>query len=267
MPWTEGHVPPRLRPVLSDLVQACLAQEHVRAAWLGGSLARGIGDDWSDIDLHLAVTDPDDFDTIAWVSAIMPLVMAEQIPGVPGGFIFVTPDWVHVDVILHAVDSFDQSELPARVLLDRDGVVADVRGGAITQGEPYFPAEQVRLFLYFMGNAVTVLHRGELLALSHGTAAMRDQLLVPLMLAENGIRKDDGAKRLNRYLTEEQLTALAALPPVGLDEAGLREGQRALAADYLPRARRLATRCDAVWPADLERAATELWRVELGIAL
>lgn len=252
---------------MSNLVEACNEHADVRAAWLGGSLARGIGDDWSDIDLHLAVTEPDGFDAVAWLSALVPIVMAEHIPGVPGGFIFVTPDWVHVDVIVHAVEGLDQGELPARVLLDRDGVVRDVRGGPTTPGEPYFPAEQVRLFLYFMGNAVTVLHRAELAALSHGTAAMRDQLLVPLMLAENGIRKDDGAKRLNRYLTDEQLAVLAALPPVGLDEAGLREGQRALATDYLPRARRLATRCDAVWPVDLERAAVELWHRELGIAL
>lgn len=253
--------------MLNRLAEACNHDADVRAAWLGGSLARGIADDWSDIDLHLAVTTPDGFDAVAWVGALTPFVLADQIPAVPGGFVFLTPDWVHIDVIVHATDGLDQGTLPARVLLDRDGVVRDVSGGEITAGEPYLPAEQVRLFLYFMGNAVTVLHRGELMALSQGTAAMRDQLLVPLMLAENGIRKDDGAKRLNRYLTGEQLACLAALPPVGLQEPGLREAQRALAADYLPRARRLAARCNAEWPAELERAAVELWRRELGIAL
>jgi hypothetical protein len=253
--------------MLAVLLDACGDDSRVRAAWLGGSLASGLADDWSDVDLHLAVQDPDGFEAVAWFHDLTPLVLADRIPGVSGGFIFLTPEWVHIDVIVHGVRDFVQSELPARVLLDRDRLLRNVPGTAVSRGKPYFPAEQVRLFLYFMGNAVTVLHRGELLALSQGTAVMRDQLLVPLMLAENGMHKQDGAKRLNRYLTAEQREFLAALPPISLNETELRAIQRDLAAGYLFRARRLAVSCNASWPSDLEHAALQLWRRELDIEL
>ncbi len=159
MPSLELAVPPRLRPMLDRLWEACEREADVRAAWLGGSLARGIADDWSDIDLHLAVSDPEEFDPIAWLGTLTPLVLADGIPGVPGGFVFLTSDWIHVDIIVHPAAELDQGELPARVVLDRDGLVRDVGGDEITAGEPYYPADQACLFLYFMGNAVTVLVR------------------------------------------------------------------------------------------------------------
>lgn len=53
--------PPRLREPLATLVAVCEADPSVVAAWLGGSLARGVADDWSDIDLHILVEDVDEF--------------------------------------------------------------------------------------------------------------------------------------------------------------------------------------------------------------
>jgi hypothetical protein len=266
-PRDDLAVPPRLRPVLGLLHDACGDDGRIRAAWIGGSLASGLADDWSDIDLHLAVRDPEEFEPTAWLGGLTPLVLADPIPGVPGGFLFLTPDWVHVDLVVHGTTDLDQGGRPARVLLDRDHLLREVPATGVGRGEPYYPADQVRQFLYFMGNAVTVLHRGELLALSQGTAVMRDQLLVPLLLAENGIRKQDGAKRLNRYLTSEQLEFLAGLPPISLDASELRAAQRAIAAGYLRRARRLASRCHALWPQELEQAALRLWRRELDLQL
>lgn len=265
--WNGPTVPGRLAGPLATLRQMCLADHAIRAAWVGGSLARGIADDWSDIDLHVAVRDVAGFEAERWMARRFTLVLADRIPGMTDGYLFLTPEWVHIDLVVHPVDDLDQGDLPSRVLIDREAVLVDRPGGEISAGEPWYPAEQVRLFLYLMGNAVVVLRRGELLALSHGTAAMRDGLLVPLMLAENGIRKVDGAKRLARYLTSHQLTTLGNLPPNAVDETLLREGQRALAVDYLPRARALARRCGGEWPESLERAAVHLWRDELSIDL
>jgi predicted nucleotidyltransferase len=265
-PW----VPARLRAPLTALVDACECDTAVRAAWVGGSLARDTADDWSDIDLHLLVEGADDFEShiVEWFEATLPVVLADQIPHVPRGFLFVTPDWIHVDVIIHGSDGFAQAELPARVLLDRDDAVHDVPASAEQMvGEPYLPAEQVRLYLYFMGVTVTVVQRHEWLALAQGAAAFRDSLLIPLMLAENGVRKADGAKRLNRYLTGEQIEAIQAIPPIGSDPQQLVEAHAAIAREYLTRARRLTELLGEPWPEHLERASLDLWRQQLGVTL
>lgn len=262
-------IPARLRPALDVLEEGCHRDESVVAAWLGGSLARGVADDWSDIDLHVLVEDAGAFDSRVevWLGHLAP-VLVDRIPGVAGGFIVVTPDWVRVDLIVHEVAGFEQVALPSAVLFDDSGLVRDIPAEeeAAASG-PYLPDAPARMFMYFMGNLVTVAHRGEWLALSQGTAMMRDTLLIPLMLAENGIRKSDGVKRLNRYLSDEQHRALAAIPAIGTDRDQLLAAQEAIAREYLTRARRLATTLDALWPDALERAVKDLWRRELAVEL
>lgn len=265
-PW----IPVRLRGSLAALARACEDDPQVLAAWVGGSLARGTADDWSDIDLHLLVAQAEQFCSgiRSWFERTAPVVLAEEIPDVPGGFVFVTPAWVHVDVIVHDRRDFCQEGLPARVLLDRAGLVREIPAADEQMlGDPYLPLDQVRLYLYFMGVTVTVVHRGEWLALAQGAAGFRDSLLIPLMLAENGVRKTDGAKRLNRYLTEEQVAALQAIPPIGTDPEQLMKAHVAIAREYLSRGHRLAGALGEAWPSDLEQASVDLWRRELGIQL
>ncbi len=164
-----------------------------------GSLARNTADNWSDIDLHLLVQDSKSFGNAIteWFTRAMPAVYADGIPGVEGGFIFVTPDWLHVDVIVHGSHDFSQDGYPARVLLDPQGLVREIStSGEEMVGEPYLPDGQIQLFIYFMGVTVTVIHREEWLALAQGAAGFRDSLLIPLMLAENGVRKTDGPSAL-----------------------------------------------------------------------
>jgi hypothetical protein len=252
------------------LIAACKGDPAILAAWVAGSLARDTADDWSDVDLHLLVARPEEFGSGVpdWFARTMPTVLADRIPGVPGGFIFVTPDWVHVDVIVHGRDGFSQDESPARVLLDPHGLVREIPASAEQmRGDPYLPVDQCRLYLYFMGVTVTVIRRHEWLALAQGAAGFRDSLLIPLMLAENGVRKTDGAKRLNRYLADEQIAALQAIPAIGSDPEQLIEAHTAIAREYVTRARRLAAKLDELWPTSLERASLELWRRELGIDL
>lgn len=260
-------VPARLGPALDIVSDACRRDPRIDAAWLGGSVARGIADDWSDLDVHLAVADADSFDVPSWVTAALPVVLVDAIPGLQNAFIVVTPDWVHLDIVVHPASEDLADHLPCLPLKDTRNRLTPTDGGPDAPGEPYFPAQQVQIFLYFMGNAVTVLHRDELIALSQGTAVMRDQYLVPLMLAENGVHKNDGAKRLNRYLTADQRDALAALPAFTVTESALRSAQKAIAGEYLTRARALARRCGAPWPTELEQAVRDLWRRELGIFL
>lgn len=265
-PW----IPARLKGACGALFEACEDDPEILAAWVGGSLARDTADDWSDIDLNLLVAHPEEFGRgiTEWFARTMPAVLADEITGVPGGFIFVTPDWVHIDVIVHGSQDFSQAEFPARVLLDPHGLLRDIPASDEQMvGAPYLPHDQIRLYLYFMGVTVTVIHREEWLALAQGAAGFRDALLIPLMLAENGVRKTDGAKRLNRYLTAEQIAAVQAIPPIGSDPQQLIRVHAAIAREYLGRGHRLATELDEAWPTALERASLDLWRRELGIDL
>lgn len=154
------------------------------------------------------------------------------------------------------------------MLVDRAGLIRDMsQPDEHAAGEPYAPEAPAQMFLYFMGNLVTVAHRGEWLALSQGTAMMRDALLIPLMLAENGVRKVDGAKHLNRYLSHEQISALRSIPAVGSDPGQLLAAQESIAREYLTRARRLYDQTDQDRPTELEAAVRDLWRRELQIDL
>jgi len=252
--------------MVAALEDACHDDSRVRAAWLGGSLARGTADDWSDVDLHVLVDDPEAFGASIeqWMATVGTWVLADPIPGVPGGFLFVTPDWIHVDVIVHGSEGFSQSNLPARVLVGDEGLVREVAAADDEMtGDPYLPLDQVKLFLYFLGVTVTVIKREEWVACRQGTALMRDTLLIPLMLAENGVRKTDGAKRLNRYLTTDQIEALDVISPASSAPDDLITSHAAIAREYLTRGRRLAHRVGEAWPEQLEQATVELWKREL----
>ncbi|NHI20703.1 nucleotidyltransferase domain-containing protein [Phycicoccus endophyticus] len=264
MPAPLEDLPPALRPAVRRLASACRDEERVLAAWLGGSLARGHGDAWSDVDLHLAVTDASRFDPLAWAGGVLPLVLADPIPGVRGGYVLLTQDGLHVDVVLHPGEERPAPGEPVRTLLDRRGLLADTPGRLEAPGPPRLPAQEVRLFLYLMYAAVAAVHRGEVEALAHGASVMRDELLVSLMLAEGG-RDGGSGKRLAARLTAEQREALAALPPVGVDQAGLLTALEALAGEYLARGRRLAARCASGWPESLEAMVLARWADQLGL--
>ena len=52
-----GGVRRRRDDLLGRLLIIIQQDERVRAAWLSGSFGRGMEDDWSDLDLHVAVAD------------------------------------------------------------------------------------------------------------------------------------------------------------------------------------------------------------------
>jgi predicted nucleotidyltransferase len=256
-------VPPRLRPTLGMLLRKCADDGRIRTVWLEGSLAEGSADDWSDIDLHIAVREPEGFGAIEWLDSQVHLVLSDAIPGLTGAFICLTSDWIHIDVNVHASVSDRSPDGTHRVLLDRDGFMEDSPNDQRRPGQPFFPTQDVQIFLYFLGKTVASVHRGDLIALSRATAMMRDRLLVNLLLAENGVPNESVSKRIGQHLSDEQTYCLQGIPAFGLSEISLREAQQSIAAVYLGRARKLAEKCAATWPLELEQATKRLLRDEL----
>jgi hypothetical protein len=248
------------------------ADDRILAAWLGGSFAAGTADAFSDIDLHCAITDESaDWFAGHWTDIarqITPLVLAAPIPGVLGGMV-ITPEWLHVDLVFHRRSQCDPATLTSvRPLFDRTGKLlpAEHSPAPDPPGDPYFPVHAVNLYFYLLGNLAVVLGRGEVLLAANGAIMRRDVGLVPVMLAENGVRKHDGQKRLNCYLTESQLAFLESLPPLTATPDSVIAFDQLVAADLIQRGRDLAERTGSRWPAELEQATTGYLRRCLNVS-
>ena len=246
----------RQQAVISRAGEALRDNERVLAVYLIGSYATGAADRFSDVDVHLVVTD----DSTEWFEEhwddvlrelVGPTVLAEPIPGVMTGWLGITVDWLHVDLIVHPLASFDRFQYDGvRVLFDRDGTLfpeGDIAPKGGQPGEPYWPAANVKLFFYFLGNLVTVLGRDERIVGNQGVGVVRDQL-VALMLAERGVHRNSGLKRLNAFLSDEQRATLESIPAAGTDPADIIAANQYICRQFITRGTALAERTGGEWP-------------------
>ncbi len=248
------------------------ADDRVLAVYLIGSYATGAEDRFSDLDVHLVVTD----DSIGWFEQHWadilrdlagPTVFTDRLPHLAGG-LGITPDWLHIDLIAHSLTSFDRFQYDGvRVLFDRDGTLfpdGDQPAEHGRPGTPYWPERVIPMFIYFLGNLVTVLGRDERIAANQGVGVVRD-LLIQLMLAERGVRRTGGAKRLNALLSAEQRATLEAIPPVGSDPADLIAANQYICREMLRRGQALADQTGEPWPAEFINATLAHVHRHLGV--
>ena len=84
-PLPEGY-----RGLLDSFLGAIDPDERIRAAWLSGSVARGVADAGSDLDLIVAVEDDalERFsdDLRGWLAGWADAIIARELPGMPGSF-------------------------------------------------------------------------------------------------------------------------------------------------------------------------------------
>lgn len=247
------------------------ADDRILAAWLVGSFATGRADAYSDIDLHCLITD----DSAEWfrrhwaqtaAELAGPLVLAQDLsPAMIGGYA-ITPDWLHLDLVLHPRSSLDPHTVPGlRPLYDRHGNALPVTSTPRDAfGEPYFPDREIKQFLYFLGNLPVVINRDERV-LAHASIDGFRQVMITVMLAEQGVRHRGGAKRLNPFLTAEQRATLEAFPTASLTYADVLDALRRITQAIRQRGKQLAVRTGARWPQDLEDAALHSIHRQIGI--
>ncbi|WP_374655707.1 hypothetical protein [Phenylobacterium sp.] len=255
---------------LLDRLTAALASEpRVQAAWLSGSLGRGEGDAWSDVDLTVLVAQDDLAQVIAAFRAPrpdMPPVVFGQL--VHGRIVSaVTPNW----------DRYDLAFVTPAELAWLDGAALTPLLGE-TAPPPARPppddrdaARRVEAlaaeFLRVLGLAPVAFGRGEWIVALQGLDLLRS-MLVDLMLEENGVPPGArGAKRLNPFLTTEQQRLLEALAAPRAERRALLEAQRELATLFLPRARALTEALGAAWPAEFEEATRRRLRAALDLSI
>jgi hypothetical protein len=257
------------------------ADDRVLAAYLVGGFAVGTGDAWSDVDLQCIIADEakDDL-TATWqelANAIAPTAHIQPFGFIIGGAC-ITPDWLHFDLVCNPRSSVDPKTVEGMVpLVDKEDLLhPDPVSRPDRQGQPFFPLPAVQHFLYMLGNMVSVIGRNEPIPASNGVIMVRDIDLVGLLLAEQGwaTTREHSlgnpfpfTKRLRSYLNDEQNQLLASLPPLVATLDSVIEGYVALARAFLPRAKALAERTGATWPAVYETASVAYFEKSLGVKI
>jgi hypothetical protein len=255
--------------------------DRVLAAYLVGGFAIGIADAWSDVDLQVIVSDQAADDIKAsWVDLagqMAPLANVKPFPFAVGG-VCITPDWLHFDVVFYARSQIDPVTVEGmRPLLDKAGILPDHPVPRPHRREaPFFPESAVDMFLYMLGNMVSVVGRNEPIPATNGVIMVRDVALVGLLLAEQGWRSTREhsvgnpfpfTKRLRGYLTDDQNDLLASLPALEPTIDSAIDSYLALARIFLPRARRLAEQTGHAWPEEYEKASTTYFERSLGVTI
>jgi predicted nucleotidyltransferase len=246
--------------------------ERILAVYLVGSHGTGEADEFSDVDVHCVVTD----ESASWfeqhwteplATIAGPTVLADGLPGLIGG-LGITADWLHVDLFFQPLATFDRLQYDGvRVLFDRDGTLfpsGDQAPKGSRPGTPYWPERAVTLFFYFLGNLVTVLGRDERIVANQGLGITRDQLIA-LMLAERGVRRTGGAKRLNALLSPDQRRCLENLPWAGHNPADLVAANQYLCREFIRRGTALAALTGTPWPTAFVDATLARLRHHFGV--
>lgn len=274
MPAPPAGVPPLPRPhgaLLARILAALADDPRVLAAWLIGSLACGAGDEYSDLDLLLAVEDAA-LPVLAdgwrdFLAGVAPTVYAQRL-GAPGKptITAVTPEWLRFDLTLAAASRQEHSDPVAVLLFDHPGVAERATFGVRSAADPRARLPDLAAdFIRSLGLLPVIAGREEYVVGQEGAAILRRRL-VELLLLENDAPRG-GVKRLNPLLTDEQRATLAALPLPAPTRDAVIASQLAHARVFLPRARALLARHGLPYPDEFEQATRRHLQAALGITV
>ncbi|MGR3323538.1 MAG: aminoglycoside 6-adenylyltransferase [Pseudooceanicola sp.] len=258
----------------ADRVAARIADHpDLGALFLSGSLATGAADADSDVDF-LAVTTAEDAAPLAeaWVAAVA--LEGEVILRFGRGsgntllVNLVLDDWRRADLHLvprRALEGRAQDRL--RPLIDPEGMHhALPERSAPAQPGAAMLAGRIQEFLRILGLVPVALNRREFVVAQQGHGMLRD-MLIAQMKADAAAPPDTGMLHLRRDLPEADIAVLEALPLPRPDREGILDAQMAVAAVFLPRARRAAERLGVDWPDRFEAATRARLSSALGADL
>jgi hypothetical protein len=245
--------------------------DRVAALFLGGSLGKGVGDDWSDVDLILAVR-PEHHGALvsevrAWADSVAEVVLWKQVyPGVPL-YMAVTAEWLRFDLTVTIPGHVVGAQATLKPLVDRDEVWVGLPETLAPKPiDPNAVTAVVEEALRILGLLPLAVGRGEFVSGVTGAGLVRQQL-VSLMIMETEPPLPPGALHLSRLIPAQDLATLEALPGVIATRESVIAANLAYAAAFLDRARILAGRIGAIWPHPLEDACRAHWRQALGLQL
>ncbi len=256
--------------LLSELRAALTADPRVRSLWLSGSFGRGEGDAWSDLDLTVVAEAADLPALIADFRRPRPDLPPQVFGQLVHGRIVsaITPEWMRFDIAFVTPAEFAAQDGASLQRLAGDlDESPPPRERARDAGSPARVSAIADEFIRVLGLLPVAVARQEWIVAQQGFDLLR-RLTVDLFLEENALPPGArSVKRLNAFLTAEQRTALEAVAPPAADEAAILAANRAIAALFLPRARRLAADLGLDWPDAFEAATRRRLHDDLGLDL
>lgn len=245
---------------LVDAVRRALEADHrVEAAWLSGSLGRGQDDAFSDVDVTALVGDGLKHEVSRhWAANAATIAEPVLVRSLFDGAVVhvVTTGWQRFDLFFVEADQLHRLDAawlkPLFVKGDRQ---PPSRPWPDYQPSPAKVRELAEEFMRILGLTPVAAGRGDWANALSGIELLR-RCLIDLMLEDARIApwNRGGALHLNRLLRPDQYAALLALPPVSASPEPVLEANRAIAALFLPTARRLAEETGAEWPGAMEDA-------------
>jgi predicted nucleotidyltransferase len=260
---------PQQQAILDQVTAALAADARVRSAWLSGSLARGGGDRWSDVDVTVVIASPDLPAVIAAFQAPRPDLPAAVFSQMVHGRIVstITLDWERFDLTFLTPGEFAAQDGTGLMRLFGDGDAPPPRPTAADAGQAARVAAIVHEFIRVLGLLPVAVGREEWIVAQQGYELMR-KMAVDLMLEANAVPPGArGAKRLNAYLSPDQQAALEALSPPAAARGPILASNRELAALFFAEARPLAARLAIAWPAAFEAATRTRLNRELSLGI
>lgn len=259
------------RQLVGEVTRALHGDADLRALFLAGSLGRGDGDRFSDVDL-VAVVEREVQESFgarwrAVFEAITPVVFWYSPRGIGTLHSAVTRDWLRCDLYIVAPDGLGgRAKSTLAPLIDPDDLHAalpdDLPPGA---PKPARVQGLIEEFIRVLGLLPVAIGRGEHVVATRGAGLLRDKL-IDLMLEDAALPGGHGALHLSRLLPPEDMACLAALPPARPDRPDV-EAHLAVARAFVPRARRMARDLGLLWPEAFAGAMELHLEAELGVRL
>lgn len=253
-------VDPRYQPLYERTVEVLGADPRVVSVEVSGSIRSGTADAWSDLDLEVVtkVEDHEAFlaDRHGWLAAITPTVFSRT-PIAPFVINSVTDEGLTFDI---AVWPGEVPVFPTPPVRFSVGLLSGQQYEDVGEALEYAVSEQLR---GMAGPLITFLQRGEHLFLLNGLAHVLGAATT-VFLAETG-RVPPTGKRWSATYTDEQMAALAALPPLRATRESLLAFHLGLTELVVTRGRPLFDRYGQTWPADHARVAAERVRDQLDV--
>ncbi len=237
---------------------------RVLAVFLGGSLAAGDADAWSDIDLLLATEHRDSVAALCqgYLQQCAELLYFRRVPGPVCLYHGITAEGDRCDLYLLLPSQIKTlSRASLRVIWDRARITESLAGRA-AGGDPVDLSALAGEFLRVLGLLPALVGRREYLLGVSGAQQLRGYLTT-LLLERDGIAGRGSTLRLNPYLSAASRRVLDDIPIPEPTEQSIAEAYAACTREFLPSARALAADRGVPWPdrfaaVTLERLATEL---------
>jgi len=260
------HLPAHVLLILRRVVAVCRTDERVAAAFLGGSLARGAGDAYSDLDLNVITADAayDDFfaGRAAFIRQLGEPVFLQDATIDGADFVFFTlQDGTECELGLGRESHFTHLHVgPYRVLLDPKGILEGVSFPERTIA----PAEQrerlgglIQWFWHDLSHHfMTPMARGQLWSAYGGLEDLRRACVNLARLSERFSAEAEAYEKVEQVVPAEQLAPLAETC-CPLEREPLLRSARAIVGYYERLARPLAQAHKLPYPAELARMMTE----------